>query len=64
MALMILIDKFVLSLDKDEMVIGVFLDFSKAFVTVGHEILHETLFYYGVREFALGWFRSYLCGCK
>ena len=39
MALMIFIDKLISSLDKGEMVIGIFLDFSKAFDTVDHEIL-------------------------
>ena len=64
MALMILMDKFISSLDKGETVIGLFLDFSKAFDTVDHEILLQKLFHYGVRGCALDWFRSYLCGRK
>ena len=64
MALMILIDKLISSLDKGEMVIGIFLDFSKAFDTVDHEMLLQKLFHYGVRGRALDWFRSYLCGRK
>ena len=64
MALMILIDKLFSSLDKGEMVIGIFLDFSKSFDTVDHEILLQKLFHYGVWGCALDWFRSYLCGRK
>ena len=39
MALKILIDKLIKSLDRGEYVIGIFLYFSKAFDTVDHEIL-------------------------
>ena len=62
MTLTILMDKLISSLDKGEMVIGIFLDFSKAFDTVDREI--QKLFHYGVRGCALDWFKSYLCGRK
>ena len=39
MALMQLMDQLIKSLEKGETVIGVFLDFSKAFDTVDHDIL-------------------------
>ena len=39
MALMILMDKITKSLENGEFVVGVFLDFSKAFDTVNHDIL-------------------------
>ena len=39
MALMTLMDRLITSLENDEHVIGIFLDFSKAFDTVDHAIL-------------------------
>ena len=60
MALMTLMDNLTHCLDNGECVIGIFLDFSKAFDTVDHNILLQKMSLYGIRGTALDWFQSYL----
>ena len=60
LVLAILIDKIMCSLERGEIVLGVFLDFTKAFDTVNHVILLEKLYKYGIRGTTHKWFVSYL----
>ena len=60
MAMVMLIDKISDALDRGDCVIGVFLDFSKAFDTVDHKILLQKLNIYGIKNVPLQWFESYL----
>ena len=60
LAVSILTDKILAALDNGETVIGVFLDFKKAFDTVDHDILLYKLDRYGFRGGALEWLRDYL----
>ena len=50
------------ALNNNDCVIGVLLDFSKAFDAVNHDILLDKLCHYGFRGNALSWFEGYLTG--
>ena len=60
LALTVLMDKLAKSMENGDYVVGVFLDFSKAFDMVDHKILLSKLYHYGIRDVALKWFQSYL----
>ena len=52
MALMVMIYELNI-LENGDYVIGIFLDFSKAFDTMNYEILLDKLYHYGIRDNAL-----------
>ena len=58
------VTQIVKSLNNDDVVIGVFLDFSKAFDTVLHRILLRKLEHYGIRGKALDLLTNYLSNRK
>ena len=55
-------DKLVKALEKEEVGIGIFIDFRKAFDTVDPIILLEKMHYYGIRGMAHHWLSRYLMG--
>jgi exonuclease III len=58
------VNKLLKAIDDKTFSVGIFLDLSKAFDTVNHDILISKLEHYGVRGIALAWFKSYLSNRK
>ena len=58
LAILMLVDKITEALDQGESVVGVLLDFSKAFDTVDHDILLEKMEKYEMSGVELKWFED------
>ena len=60
MTISVLIDNISKAIDNKQHVIGVFVDFAKAFDTINHRILLGKLAHCGIRGKILEWRRNYL----
>ena len=57
-AIISLVEKIKKAISSDKYMIGVFLEFRKAYDTINHSILLKKLYRYGVRGHILNWFKS------
>ena len=64
LAIVDFINKINPAIDSGKISAGLFLDLSKAFDTVDHEILLEKLIYYGIEKNEYNWFKSCLSDRK
>ena len=64
MSLMKLYDKITQAIDNNEYCIGIFIDLSKAFDTLNHDILLKILEFYGIRGLPNLLLKSYLMNRK
>ena len=59
-AVLEIVDRALIQIDKGNSAIAIFLDLSKAFDTLDHNILISKLNYYGIKNVPLKWFENYL----
>src|ERR1043165_10054525 len=64
LAILNMYNKISQSVDDRKFSIGIFVDLSKAFDTINHDILLHKLEHYGIRGIALQWFKDYLSNRK
>ena len=62
LATMEMTDRILMDIDNKNLPISVFLDLSKAFDTLDHDILLYKLQHYGISDIPLRWLKSYLTG--
>ncbi len=60
LAVMKLVEQISMATDNKEYTVGVFIDLSKAFDTIDHQLLLKKMERYGVRRIALEWLKSCL----
>lgn len=63
-AIIELVDKITKAIENNEFTVGIFLDLSKAFDTVNHNILLKKLYFYGIRGKCHAWIKDYLSNRK
>jgi len=63
-AILSIVNKIKLAIEEGAYSCGIFLDLSKAFDTVNHELLIKKLKHYGFQGTVLNWFLSYLANRK
>ena len=64
MAVLDFIKEMNIAIDNNMYTAGIFMDLSKAFDTIDHDILLQKLYHYGFREVSNEWFKSYLSNRK
>ena len=62
LAIQTLVEKYYDTIKRNEYMVGIFLDLSRAFDTISHDILLRKLYNYGIRGIALDWIADYLTG--
>ena len=60
MAIHTLMNKFYESIEKDQFMLSICIDFSRAFDTISHNILMKKLYFYGFRGKVHAWIQNYL----